>query len=350
MAFKKAFSALVLALPLVLVDGLTVKRTTNDKCSFLVPIVQDLQDNLFTNECGDTAHSALRLTFHDAIGFSNKVGGGGADGSIAVFNETELQFPGNLGVDDDLADVTPFLFKYANVLSPGDFIQLAGAVSLAACPGAPRVSFSLGRAQPKAASPPNLVPQPQDNVDVILARMADANFSPEELIALLASHSIAGADDIDPTIPGTPFDETPSVFDTQIFIDVQLRGTLFPGDGANVGEVQSSIAGTLRLESDHNFARDSATNCIWQSFANNQEKMASEFGAAFFKMSLIGQNENELTDCSEVIPQPPAFNGQAHLPAGSVQNDIEQGCATSAFPILPTVAGPAPTIPPIPQA
>ncbi len=27
----------------------------------------------------------------------------------------------------------------------------------------------------------------------------------------------------------TPFDSTPNIFDTQIFIEVQLRGTLFPG-------------------------------------------------------------------------------------------------------------------------
>ncbi len=27
----------------------------------------------------------------------------------------------------------------------------------------------------------------------------------------------------------TPFDSTPEIFDTQIFIEVQLRGTLFPG-------------------------------------------------------------------------------------------------------------------------
>ncbi len=27
----------------------------------------------------------------------------------------------------------------------------------------------------------------------------------------------------------TPFDSTPGIFDTQIFIEVQLRGTRFPG-------------------------------------------------------------------------------------------------------------------------
>jgi len=37
----------------------------------------------------------------------------------------------------------------------------------------------------------------------------------------------------------------------QIFIDVALRGTLFPGTSGNQGEVQSPVQGTLRLQSDH---------------------------------------------------------------------------------------------------
>jgi hypothetical protein len=348
MAFKKALSALVLALPLV--KGLVVKK---DACSFLVPIVADLKANLFSNTCGDDSHSALRLIFHDAIGFSKNpaIGGGGSDGSIAVFNATELQFPGNLGVANDLGDVAPFLFKYADVLSPGDFIQLAGAVSLSNCAGAPRVKFALGRPQPVAASPPNLIPQPQDSVTSILARMEDAGFTPRELIALLSSHSIAGADDVDPTIPGTPFDSTPSVFDTQIFVDVLVKGILFPGDGPNLGEVQSSIAGTLRLQSDSVLARDSRTACIWQSFVNHEDRMSDEFGAAVFKLSLLGQNIDDLTDCSEVIPKPPAFTGgPATLPPTFTLADVEASCADHPFPSLATQPGPALTVPPIPQA
>lgn len=46
---------------------------------------------------------------------------------------------------------------------------------------------------------------------------------------LFTSHTVAAADLVDPTIPGTPFDSTPEVFDTQFFVETQLRGTLFPG-------------------------------------------------------------------------------------------------------------------------
>jgi len=351
MVVKKSLSSILLALPLVL--GVAIdRRAVPEQCAFLVPIVEDLADNLFDNECGDAAHGALRLTFHDAIGIDPTAGGGGADGSILIFNATELTFPANAGLDDVIDEVGPFFLKNADVLSPGDFIFLAGAVSLAQCPGAPQVKFSLGRPQPKAASPPNLVPEPFDLVQTILARMlAGGNFSPQEVIALLSSHSVAGADTIIPNLQGVPFDSTPSVFDTQIFLEVQLRGTLFTGQGGNQGEVMTAIEGTTRLESDSNFARTSTTDCFWQALVNNQAEMQSQFAAAFFKMSLLGQNTNNLVDCSSVIPVPPSFTGTAAFPPTLNNSDIEQACATSAFPTLPTQPGSSPLIVPlIPQA
>ena len=42
----------------------------NEACCALFPVMEDLQNNMFRNECGDEAHEALRMTFHDAIAFS----------------------------------------------------------------------------------------------------------------------------------------------------------------------------------------------------------------------------------------------------------------------------------------
>jgi manganese peroxidase len=68
-------------------------------------------------------------------------------------------------------------------------------------------------------------------------------------------HTIAASDHVDPSIPGTPFDSTPSLFDTQFFVEVQLRGTLYPGAVGHQGEVESPLEGEMRLQSDAEIAR-----------------------------------------------------------------------------------------------
>ncbi len=67
---------------------------------------------------------------------------------------------------------------------------------------------------------------------------------------------------------GTPFDSTPSTFDTQFFVETMLKGTLFPGNGSNTGELLSPLGGDFRLFSDANIARDARTACEWQSFVS----------------------------------------------------------------------------------
>ena len=89
-----------------------------------------------------------------------------------------------------------------------------------------------------------------DTVDQILARTNDAGqFDELETVWMLSayadstalpdyssqlthcsrSHTIAAANDIDPTVVGLPFDSTPQQFDGQFFLETQLRGVLFPG-------------------------------------------------------------------------------------------------------------------------
>ena len=145
-------------------------------------------------------------------------------------------------------------------------IQFAGAVGVSNCAGGPRLQFLAGRSNISRPSPDLLVPEPSDDNNKIFARMGDAGFSPVEVVDLLASHSVAAQDKVDPTIPGTPFDSTPSSFDAQFFVETLLKGTLFPGNGSNVGEVQSPLGGEFRLFSDNNIARDARTACEWQSF------------------------------------------------------------------------------------
>ena len=103
--------------------------------------MDDLQQNLFDGgECGEETHESLRLTFHDAIGIGSSgfvsssfsdflfvfvdyfwilSSGGGADGSIVKFNETELTFSANDGLDDALAIFADNILAHPEI-SPGD--------------------------------------------------------------------------------------------------------------------------------------------------------------------------------------------------------------------------------------
>ncbi|TDL16015.1 manganese peroxidase 1 precursor [Rickenella mellea] len=321
---------------------------TNAACCSWFNVLDDLQVNVLFSECGEASHSALRIVFHDAIGFSKTSNmGGGADGSIILFGDTELEFAANNGIDEIAGDLQTVADAHGKTY--GDIIQFAGAVGVANCAGAPRLQFLAGRPNATAPAPDGTVPDPFQPVTTILARMADAGFSPAELVALLASHTMAAADKVDTTVPGTPFDSTADQFDTQVFIETQLRGISgFPGTGPHQGEVESPLAGEMRLQSDHNLARDPATACTWQSFANNHALMNSQFAAAMKKLTVLGQNTRHLIDCSEVIPVPKLTTVTPHFPAGKTNADIEQACATAAFPHLPTLPGPAVSIAPVP--
>ncbi|TCD65889.1 hypothetical protein EIP91_002049 [Steccherinum ochraceum] len=305
-------------------------------------------------ECGEETHESLRLTFHDAIGFSlhkpANVGGGGADGSIMAHSEIETNYHANNGVDEIIEEQRPIAIRH-NV-SFGDFIQFAGAVGVTNCQGGPRLQFHAGRANFSFVAPDLTVPEPSDSVDAILKRMGDAGFSAEEVVDLLASHSVAAQDHVDPNIHGSPFDSTPSTFDAQFFVETLLKGTAFPtGSGPNVGEVESPIDGEFRLQSDFVLARDSRTACEWQSFVNNQQLMVSKFEAAMAKLSVLGQNVAHLTDCSEVIPVPKrAASNVATLPPGKTLRDIQASCKRSPFPALKTAPGPVTSIPVVPPS
>jgi len=359
MAFKQLVAALSVALSLNVAQAAITRRVacpdgvntaTNAACCALFAVRDDLQANLFDNgECGEDVHESFRLTFHDAIGIGS-FGGGGADGSIAVFEDIETNFHANAGVDEIINEQKPIVARHN--LTAGDFIQFAGALGVSNCPGAPQLDFFLGRPPPVAPAPDKTVPEPFDTVTSILQRFSDAGgFTPAEVVALLGSHTIAAADLVDPTIPGTPFDSTPEVFDTQVFIEVQLRGTLFPGTGGNQGEVESPLAGEIRLQSDHDLARDSRTACEWQSFVGNQNKLQTAFKAAFKKLAVLGQDINNMIDCSEVIPVPPSTKvDAAHFPAGLTNADIEQACASTPFPTLPTDPGPVTSVAPVPPS
>ncbi|KAJ6628624.1 manganese peroxidase [Mycena sp. CBHHK59/15] len=316
-------------------------RVGNAACCAFIPLAKDLQETIFQNECGEDAHEAIRLTFHDAIAISQSLGpsaGGGADGSMLLFPTVEPNFEANNGIDDSVNNLIPFLAKHP--VSAGDLVQFSGAVALSNCPGAPQLEFLAGRPNKTIAAIEGLIPEPQDPVTEILARFADAgNFSPSK-------------SSVDLTIHAAPFDSTPFDFYTQVFLEVLLKGTGFPGTGNNTGEVMSPLpmssgndTGELRLESDFNLAHDPRTACIWQGFANEQEFMAASFKAAMSKLAILGHKRADLIDCSAVVaatvktPVKPAS-----FPATKSAKDLQLSCNSERFPTLTTDRGAVETL------
>jgi len=323
---------------------------TNAACCVFHELADVLQTQKFDNQCAEDAHEALRLTFHDAIGFSFMAGpsqGTGADGSIMLFEDTELLDGANNGVDDAIDNLKPLLQQFP--ISAGDLIQFAGAVAVSNCPGAPRLQFMAGR--PNATHPAalGLVPKPEDSVDKIFARMEDAGFSPTELVSLLASHSIARSDTLIDNRQAVPFDSTPFVFDTQVFLEVLLHGneTLPPASGEAPAQVPNPLAvqGAMRLQSDFVIAHDPQTACFWQFMVNNPSAVAQGFHDAMAKLAVVGQDTSKMIDCTEAVPIPvPAVNKPATFPAGTGPHLLQLSC-NSPFPSLATDPGKPTTIP-----
>ena len=168
MAFSKLLSFTAFAASLSLTQAAITRRVTcadgsvtaNEACCAFFPLRAFLQENLFNNECGQDVRESIRLTFHDGVGFSPTLGGGGADGSIITFSSTELSQPGNNdgGVSDAVDFLTPLVNQF-NVTA-GDLIYFAAAVGAAICPGAPALSFLAGRPVATEAAPSGLVSLP----------------------------------------------------------------------------------------------------------------------------------------------------------------------------------------------
>jgi len=270
---------------------------------------------------------------------------------MIIFSEIETNFAANAGIDDSVDALSPFLQRH--LVTAGDLIQFAGAVGVSNCPGAPRLQFLAGRPNATFPADDGTVPLPQSDVTTILDRMEDAGFTPAELIHLLASHTVARSDTLVAGHQAVPFDSTPFTFDTQVFLEVLLKGVGVPfgvnnTDGA---EVDSPIpnSGEMRLQSDFALARDARTACEWQSMVNNQQLMMRNFQSAMAKLAVVGHNPNQLVDCSEVVPIPKAPLGKpATFPAGTSRQDVQQACP-EPFPALRADPGQATQIPACPD-
>ncbi|KAJ7635540.1 heme peroxidase [Mycena polygramma] len=276
----------------VTVTGSGIPNVTDAKNQLCVPwygIRDAIMGGIFQGRCGDNARAAVRLAFHDAGTYSlalaaNALPNGGADGSILV-DPNEVLRSENNGLQNIVSLLKPLPAQFG--VSPGDVLHLAGVLAVLACPGGPVIPAYIGRTAPRNIAPDGLLPNPESPVADLLARFADMGFSSRELMALIGAHSTGKQRFVEPTVANSTFDTTVDIWDTRFYTQTQ-GPTVLPG--------------TLKLDSDANFATDPTTSADFGRFIGKQTQWITEYAAAHEKMSLLGFDVTDLMDCSEILP------------------------------------------------
>ncbi|KAF7351682.1 Peroxidase [Mycena sanguinolenta] len=280
------------------ITGSGIPNVTDAKNPVCVPwygIRDAIMGGIFQGRCGDNARAAIRLAFHDAGTFSlalqaNALPNGGADGSLLV-DPNEVLRSENNGLQNIVSLLKPLPAQFG--VSPGDILHLAGVLAVLACPGGPVIPAYVGRSAPRNIAPTGLLPDPEDSVNVLLARFADMGFKSREVMALIGAHTTGKQRFVDPAAANTTFDTTVQIWDTR-FCNTPLD--------TETADPTTVLPGTFKLDSDVNFATNPTTAPDFNRFIGKQDDWMSEYAAAHEKMSLLGFQAKDLTDCSEILP------------------------------------------------
>ncbi|RYP62924.1 hypothetical protein DL771_009516 [Monosporascus sp. 5C6A] len=156
-------------------------------------------------------------------------------------------------------------------------IQFAAALGIASCPGGPTISFKAGRVDSTTANPPGQLPGPNDDAASMVSAFEAKGFTAAQLVALVGAHTTAKKRN------GEALDSTPGAWDTNFYTET--------ADG--------SVAGSFN--SDVSLSNSTETSSTWGSFGADAAAWAAAFVPAMEKLSLMGNDEASLADCSSVI-------------------------------------------------
>ncbi|KAI2618733.1 class II peroxidase [Hypoxylon sp. NC1633] len=217
--------------------------------------------------CTDDARAAIRLSFHDCYP-------GSCDGSIILASECT-----DRAENAQMVDICSTLSDKATQFDVGvaDLIQFAAAFGVASCPGGPTISVKVGRVDSSDANPTGQMPGVNDDATTIVSSFAAKGFSITELVALVGAHSTAK------DLRGNSLDSTVGDMDTTFYTET--------ADGT----------APASLNSDKSLSNSTQTSSQWSSFAADSAGWATAFASAMEKMSLLGNNEASLTDCTSVL-------------------------------------------------
>lgn len=255
--------------------------------------------------CNSLAREAIRLGFHDAGTWSQKLAAqgkdyGGADGSIVLAAE-EMKRKDSKG----LQEIVDQMWAWSSQFSVGmaDLIQFAAAVAVVTCPLGPRMRVFVGRKDSLKAAPDGLLPGVNDSADKLISLFEDKTITPHMLSALLGAHTTSEQFFVDPKRAGAPQDGTPGVWDT-----------LFYNQTLGLGPLPKEV---FRFPSDVVLAKDPRTADEWRSFSGTggQKHWNEDYAFAYTRLSLLGVNNiNDLKECTKVLPMArTSFKGAGEL-------------------------------------
>jgi hypothetical protein len=279
-----------------------------DTCCVWNYVAADLVE-LYTNEngtCNDYARAAVRLGFHDACAWSLTTGPGGADGSL-VLGADEINRPENNGLQTIRTTAQGFLTKYGRYgVGAADLVQFMHNVAVVTCPLGPRQITLIGRDSSNLLPPEGLLPSTTSPVTDLLNLFVNKTIGTIDIISLIGAHTTATQRFVDPTAPG-PLDTTNGIWDVIFYAEVLAPVT---------------PPGTFRLPSDNAFSLDNRTDhgfTVFSDPATGQQVWNAFYSRAYLRLSLLGVDKiNELTDCTEVLPNAqPVFSLKQIAPSNS---------------------------------
>ncbi|USP79672.1 ligninase LG6 precursor [Curvularia clavata] len=225
--------------------------------------------------CGKDAHGAIRAVFHDCIT-------SGCDGSLILSDECTTRTE-NAGLSDICSELDNWRKKYS--VGAADMIQFAAAMAISSCPLGPRVQALVGRIDSSVPSATGGVPGSRDSVEKILGAFSAKGFSPEDVVALMGTHSVALQFFDDPSQAGQSLDSTPSRLDIRFYNETKF-GTA-----------------PYSLQSDRLLANATETRNTWDVYAESTTTWSEAFTSAWNRFAVVGSDPQNLQDCSDLIPQ-----------------------------------------------
>ena len=223
----------------------------------------------------------LRASFHDSATWTDNLADSpGCDASLLASVDENV----NLGIKESL--VTRFTQNIMANISNADAIAIGGQITIAHC-GGPNIPFASGRVQttnPTTTNGP--IPEPDETFTNIMAKMTRMGFNNLDVVALVTgSHSLGGIHAaISPMLTNqtfVPFDNTPGVFDNDVF--------------------KRTLNGICPVPFDCQIANDPVLRVIVQRFANDQNEFFRQYVISYQKM--IGHTTAKLSlPMSFIIP------------------------------------------------